>query len=153
MEYNVREIIEYAIKIEEESYSFYTNAAKKVNDKDVKDLVILLSNEEVDHQNRLKILINENKVTKDELNKKFDLNNTLLEKIVKTPEISPNSNSLDILMIALEREINSENIYAMLSTLSNIDEDVISIFSNLRLQENSHVKKIQFRISKLKKKI
>ncbi|MEA3499479.1 MAG: ferritin family protein [Candidatus Marinimicrobia bacterium] len=150
MYYNVREIIEYAIKIEKESYAFYNNAEKKVNDNEVKKLLILLANEEINHQNNLKVLIDENRVTKDELNKKMDLDNTLLKKIVGTSEISSNADLLEILTIALEREKNTENIYAMLSTLSNIDEDIIDIFSNLKLQENSHVKKIQSRINKLK---
>ena len=149
MEYNVRDVIEYSIKIEKESYLFYARAADVVVEKDVKKLLTQLASEEVDHQNHLRILIDENRVTVEELETKLDLDSNLLEKIVETSEIKPNSYLLEILSIALEREEYTENVYAMLSTLSNINEDVIAVFTDLRLQEKGHVRKIQARIDKL----
>jgi len=145
--FNVHEIIEYAIKIEQESFAFYTKASEIVNDKDVKDLVTLLASEEVDHQNRLRALINEEKINADSLNKKYEIDTTLMKRIINTPEITTKSTAMDVLEIALEREQNTEQTYAMLITLSNIDDDIIEIFDELQLQEKGHVNKIQFRIN------
>ena len=43
--FNVKEIIEYAIQIEKESFVFYTNTAKLIEDADVKALLEKLSGE------------------------------------------------------------------------------------------------------------
>lgn len=144
--FSVHEIIEYAIKIEQESFAFYTKASEIVKDKNVKDLVTMLASEEIDHQNRLRELIDEEKVSPKSLNKTHKIDTTLLKRIVDTPDITTNSTGMEVLEIALEREKNTEQTYAMLLTLSNIDDDVIEIFDNLRLQEKGHVNKIQFRI-------
>jgi rubrerythrin len=144
--FSVKEIIEYAIKIEKESFAFYTKASEIVTDVDVKELVTNLAGEEVDHQNRLRNLINEENVSVDSLNAKHEIDTTLMERIVNTGEITDTASAMDVLEIALEREENTEKTYAMLATLSNLDDDVVKIFDELRLQEKGHVNKIQFRI-------
>ncbi|MEA1971803.1 MAG: ferritin family protein [Candidatus Cloacimonadota bacterium] len=149
-ELTIKEIIEYAIKIEKESYNFYKIAENIVKDIDAKKLVSLLANEEIDHQNRLKALIDEKKVSAEELEKKGNIDTLLLDKIITTPNMTSNSTSMEILEIALEREKNTEQSYAMLLTLSNISDDIINIFDELRLQEKGHVQKIQNRIDKMK---
>ncbi|MCK4531134.1 MAG: hypothetical protein KAU44_08130, partial [Candidatus Marinimicrobia bacterium] len=71
--FNVKEIIEYAIQIEKESFVFYTNTAKLIEDADVKVLLEKLSGEEVDHQNRLKGLIDETKISPEFLLKEMEI--------------------------------------------------------------------------------
>lgn len=148
-QFSVKEIIEYAIKIEKESFAFYTQASKQVEDKDVNALVKMLAEEEVEHQNRLRGLIDEKKVSAEELQKKYELDTTLMDKIVNTSAIDADASALDVLKTALEREKNTEQTYKMLMTLSNIDENVVKIFEELRLQEQGHANKIQFRIDHL----
>ena len=147
--FSVKEIIEYAINIEKESFAFYTQAAKQVADKDVNELVKMLAEEEVEHQNRLRRLIDEKTVSVSELQKKYELDTTLMDKIVNTPAIDADATALDVLKIALEREKNTQQTYKMLMTLSNIDENVVEIFKELRQQEQGHANKIQFRIDHL----
>jgi len=147
--FSVKEIIEYAIDIEKESFAFYTQAAKQVADKDVNELVKMLAEEEVEHQNRLRRLIDEKTVSVSELQKKYELDTTLMDKIVNTPAIDADATALDVLKIALEREKNTQQTYKMLMTLSNIDENVVEIFKELRQQEQGHANKIQFRIDHL----
>ncbi len=147
--FSVKEIIEYAIDIEKESFAFYTQAAKQVADEDVNELVKMLAEEEVEHQNRLRRLIDEKTVSVSELQKKYELDTTLMDKIVNTPAIDADATALDVLKIALEREKNTQQTYKMLMTLSNIDENVVEIFKELRQQEQGHANKIQFRIDHL----
>jgi rubrerythrin len=147
--FTVKEIIEYAIKIENESFKFYTNASQKVESGDVKDLLIMLSGEEVDHQNRLKGLIEEEKVSAQLLMKEMEVDTTIMDRIVKTSLIPENATAMDVLKVALEREKNTEQTYAMLLTLTQISDDIVQVFDELRLQELGHATKIQLRMDKI----
>lgn len=147
--FTVKEIIEYAIKIENESFKFYTNASQKVEAGDVKNLLVMLSGEEVDHQNRLKALIEEEKVSAQLLMKEMEVDTTIMDRIVKTSLIQNDATAIDVLKIALEREKNTEQTYAMLSTLTQISDDIVEVFDELRLQELGHATKIQLRMDKI----
>lgn len=147
--FTVKEIIEYAIKIENESFKFYTNASQKVESGDVKDLLVKLSGEEVDHQNRLKGLIEEEKVSAQLLMKEMEIDTIIMDRIVKTSLIQDDATAMDVLKIALEREKNTEQTYAMLSTLTQISDDIVEVFDELRLQEMGHATKIQLRMDKI----
>jgi len=147
--FNVKEIIEYAIQIENESFEFYIRAAKNTAEGDVKDLLTKLSGEEIDHQNRLKALIDETKVNSELLLKEMEIDTAVMDRIVKTSLIPDNASPLEVLQVALQREKNTEQTYAMLMSLTQISDDVVEVFEDLRLQEQGHVNKIQARIDKL----
>lgn len=149
--YSVQDIIEYGIQIEKESFAFYTKVSEIAKDDEVKDLIKLLASEEVDHQNRLKGLIDEQKISTKELDKELEIDERLMDRIIQTEEITAKSTSMDVLNVAFEREKNTMETYAMLSTLSNIEGDILDIFEDLRLQEKGHMNKIQYRIDLLNK--
>lgn len=148
-ELTVKKIIEFAIQIEKESNAFYENAKNFVKEEDPKKLLTQLASEEIDHQNRLLALLYEKSLQPAELNKKHNLSRDLLDRIVQTAEIKENSSTLEILKIALERENNTKDYYAMLLTSTNIDENIVEIFSDLRAQEEGHARKIKQRMEKL----
>lgn len=147
--FSVKEIIEYAIRIEKESFAFYTQAAEQVRDRGVRELTQQLAKEEVDHQNRLKALIDEEKVSPYGLKKTLEIDTTLMDRIVSTSGISEDAGAREVLQTALERENNTERTYAMLMTLSNIGEDLVDVFRDLRKQEQGHAEKIKGRMKKL----
>ncbi len=147
--FNVKEIIEYAIKIEKESFEFYNRAYEHVNDPDVKDLTVQLAGEEVDHQNRLRDLINKEKVDPELLMKEMEIDTGIMDRIVETSVIPINASPLNVLEIALERENNTEQTYAMLMTLSQITDDIVEVFEDLRKQEQGHANKIKARMKKI----
>lgn len=149
--YSVQDIIEYGIQIEKESFAFYTKVSEIAKDDEVKDLIKLLASEEVDHQNPLKGLIDEQKISAKELDKELEIDERLMDRIIQTEEITAKSTSMDVLNVAFEREKNTMETYAMLSTLSNIEGDILDIFEDLRLQEKGHMNKIQYRIDLLNK--
>ncbi len=147
--FNVKEIIEYAIQIEKESFEFYTRASNDSKAEEVKDLLVQLAGEEVGHQNRLKSLIDDGKVTPETLLKEMEIDTTVMERIVETSVIQKGAVATDVLKVALEREKNTEQTYAMLMTLTQISDDVVKVFEDLRLQEQGHVNKIEARINKI----
>ena len=147
--FNLKEIIEYAIQIEKESFEFYTRASNDSKAEEVKDLLVQLAGEEVGHQNRLKSLIDDGKVTPETLLKEMEIDTTVMERIVETSVIQKGAVAIDVLKVALEREKNTEQTYAMLMTLTQIGDDVVEVFEDLRFQEQGHVNKIEARINKI----
>jgi len=149
-DFTIREIIEYAGKIEAESHKFYLKAAKTVKDESTAHLLKDLAEEETNHFNHLRELIDEKKVSSSELDTIIANDLDFESRKVKTEAIADNSTSEDILKVALEREINTEELYRMYLTFTNLPENVINIFENLRNQEIGHQNRIKTLMSKLK---
>jgi rubrerythrin len=147
--FNVKEIIEYAIKIEKESFEFYNRASAHVNDPDVKELTVQLAGEEVGHQNRLRDLINEEKVSPRDMMLEMEIDTGIMDRIVSTSVIPFDATPMKVLEIAFERESNTEQTYAMLSTLSHISDNIVEVFEDLRKQEQGHAGKIKARMKKI----
>ena len=147
-EFTIREIIEYAANIESESHKFYTNAASKATDPDTKQLAKELSEEETDHYNHLLDLLSKERVTSSELDKLVD-NVDLSDRVVKTDEIDFSSDPIDVLEVALEREINTERLYSTYLTFTDLPEDVIKVFEDLKNQEIGHQNRIKAIIKKI----
>ncbi|MCD6177576.1 MAG: ferritin family protein [Candidatus Cloacimonetes bacterium] len=146
-ELSLNEIIEYAEKIELESYTFYSKAKEIIFDEEVKDLLTQLANDETDHYNHLRNLRQKGALTQKELDQKISLDIDLFSAIVNTEKIEKDFTSSEVLNIALQREINTEQTYAMLMTLTQLNDNVLKIFELLRKQEKGHVIKIQNRLN------
>ncbi len=149
--FNVKEIIEYAVKIEKESFEFYTRASENLKDEQVRELTAQLAKEEIGHQNRLRELIDKELVSPELMLKEMEIDTTIMDRIVATSKISPEASPMEVLQVALERENNTEQTYAMLSTLSQISDDIVEVFEDLRKQEQGHARKIEGRMKKLEK--
>jgi len=147
-ELNLKEIIEYAEKIELESFSFYKKATEIVNEPEVKDVLSQLAIEETGHYNRLRELLEEGKLSKEELEKTINIEKTLLEMLINTDEIETSFSAVDVLNIALNREKNTAKAYEMFKTFTALDDYAIKVFEDLRLQEVGHVNKISARLKK-----
>ncbi|MBI9031331.1 ferritin family protein [bacterium] len=147
-ELNLKEIIEYAEKIELESFSFYKKATEIVNEPEVKDVLSQLATEETEHYNRLRGLLEEGKLSKEELEKTINIEKTLLEMLINTDEIETSFSALDVLNIALKREKNTAKAYEMFKTFTALDDFALKVFEDLRLQEVGHVNKISARLKK-----
>lgn len=142
-ELSLTEIVEYAEKIELESYDFYSKAKDIVVNKGIKNLLTQLANDEIGHFNQLRNLRQKGNLSIDELEQKISLKEDALTKFVNTGKIEKDSTSTEVLKIALEREINTEQIYAMFMTFSQISTNVLEVFELLRNQEKGHANKIQ----------
>jgi rubrerythrin len=148
-EFSVREIVEYAIRIEQESFAFYSNASEVLQNLEVVELTRALAADEVDHLNRLRQLLSKKTITPAELAIRLNLDTTLMDRIVETHPIVSTSSSLEVLNMALEREQNTERTYTMFMTFTNIAENIVKLFGDLRNQERGHANRIQSKIRKL----
>ena len=147
----VREIIKFGIKIEKESFRFYRNASKKIEDNETKSLTDDLADQEIEHLNKLQILLNEDIVTTAELNETVETDDILSESIVKTSAIKKGAGSIDILAIALKREKNTKENYERFLKLTPMNEQIADAFKELREMEEKHVQIIAEKINSIKK--
>lgn len=149
-ELNLKEIIEYAEKIELESFSFYTKATEIVNEPEVKEVLSQLAIEETGHYNRLRELLDEGRLSIEELEKTINIEKKLLDMLVNTDKIESSYSAVDVLKIALNREKNTAKAYEMFKTFTALDDYALDVFEGLRLQEVGHVNKISARLEKYK---
>jgi len=147
-ELSLNEIIEYAEKIELESFAFYSKAKEIVLNETVKELLAKLADDETNHYNHLRRLRQKGALTEKELSQKIPVNTDMLSVIVNTENIEKDFTSKDVLNIALQREIKTEQTYTMLTTLTQISDIVLDVFELLRKQEKGHVSKIQDTLKK-----
>jgi rubrerythrin len=143
---SLKEIIEYSEKIELESYEFYAKAKDIINEEETKSLLTLLANEETEHYNHLRGLINRGHLTAEELDAKLMLKEETLTQFINTDKIEKGFSGKQILEIALDREKKTEQLYAMLLTFTDLKPNIINVFKDLRNQEKGHIEKIEVRL-------
>lgn len=138
------DVLHYAIRIEVGSQNFYKNAGEVLPAGKVKDLVDQLAEEEIGHERnltkRLKICSS---------TRKLALNEAEFQGLVNIDPIVETSSEEQVLRIALQREIATKNLYAQISSITNLDENVFELFDDLYKQEYSHVQKIEYRLERL----
>ena len=142
---NIAEILEYAVKIEHESMLFYTRSAEIVTDEAVGKLISELRADEVQHQAYLEQLLKSTAGT----DKQVEFDEQLMRKIVDNPVIPAGASAKDVLLVALDREKNTRNLYDTIATMSNLDNNVVELFEMLHEQESNHVLKIEYRLERL----
>lgn len=148
-DFTIREIVEYAEKIEAESHKFYALAAQMIKEPGTKKLTLELAEEETKHFNHLRDLLNRERLTSLELDIVVAKGINLDNRTVKTAEITEDSDPIDVLEVALEREINTEELYKMYLTFTDIPDNMIKVFEDLRNQEIGHQNRIKTLIKKI----
>jgi len=149
-EFTIQEVIEYAQKVEKESYQFYKSAADILNDPGTVELAGKLSLEEEKHYNYLGDLLSGEKASPKELGRKVHLDKVDPEdQMVSTSDISGNATALDILNIALEREKNTEQLYGMLLSMTDLSESMTKVFEDLKKFEHNHVDQVSAMIDRI----
>ncbi len=148
-ELSVQQVIEFSQTIEEESHNFYTEAGKRLQAADLKALAEELAEAEVDHLNRLRRLLKLTSITKEELAKRVSLQTSEYNDIISTTRIEDDATAKDILSSALARETATANTYKMLVSMTNLNEEVVELFSYLSKQEAGHVTTIENKLKRL----
>jgi rubrerythrin len=137
------EILTYAVKVEEESFYFYRNAANKIRERDAQAMVEMLAGEEVKHINWLKGLLEDKKVSTKELEQRAALGLDELQEMVHSEEIRSELDTIEILHIALKREVETREMYHKFLSLSKMDETLREMFKKLKQKEQGHVEHIK----------
>lgn len=140
----IEDILKYAIKIENESMKFYRDAVGIVKDDSVKTLVTELEMEELKHEARLADMLDSvDGLTSEGFEKDS------MEELINNREIPSDASEVDVLSIALEREKNTRDFYRRVSTLTNLDANLVDLFEKLFEQESGHVTRIYKKLEKM----
>ncbi len=142
-EFTVKGILEYSRNIEQESYSFYKEAGQKLEDDELKLLAEELAKEEMGHYNRINKLLEDTKLTEEEMSVKVQIKESDHNMLISTRKIPENPTALSILEAAFQREKNTESVYRTLISMTNLTEDLIETFTDLVNQEKGHANRIE----------
>jgi len=137
---NIDEILDFAIKSEQDAVDFYNNLAEKTNNIAVKKVFIQNANEEKAHKIKLQ-KVKEEKVFSDEF-KVGVLDLKISDYTVPKPP-SKIDDYADALRLAMHREKGAFKLYTKLSESTN-NNDLKKLFARLAEEEASH--KLKFEI-------
>ena len=152
--FDISEVLQFAITIEENGESFYRKVAAKVSDKEMKDLFTFLADEEVKHKKIFTEMVS--KITKYEppetyTGEYFQYLKAYAENIIFPPEIERELDSkggtIKALDFGIRRELDSVMYY--IETKNVVPETQHQIMDRIIEEERSHF----VRLSIMKEKI
>ena len=144
----VKEIVEYAKKLEHEAFSFYTVALGLASEK-TKDLIAELAVEEEKHYNLLDKLLNDKNITANTFDTMLSVDTSLMTTLDESEQITESTSELTILNIAAKRELDTKALYTMYMTFGELPQNIFDIFEDLANQEEGHYNIIQAKIKQL----
>jgi rubrerythrin len=131
---NPREVIDFAIKREQEAYDFYMQLADQVRSQDLKDTLYQFAREEQGHKKKLQGII--------EKTEQYGMTRSMVTDLkvgdyLVDKEPKPNMSYQDILILSMKKEKKSYLLYTELS--NRVGEGQLrQIFQNLAREEANH---------------
>jgi rubrerythrin len=138
----VEGIIQRAIQVEENAYSFYTEASEMVKLPHVRDMLSELAGEEVKHKEKLEELLagdTEQIVAAQQSQKIQDLK--LADYLVAQP-LDENATIQDVLTTAMQREKNAYEFYNLMASIA-ARGTAKDLFQFLAQEELGHKNKVE----------
>jgi rubrerythrin len=142
IEKKVDQILESAIRTEEDSYKIYQKALRIVQSESVRELLEELAAQEREHRAKLKEMLKPEK-------RAAMIESSAQEKIVDlrigdylTPrEVHPNATLQDILTVAMHREKDTQRFYAAMAEITQ--GEAKTLFAFLAGEEVKHKQRIE----------
>jgi len=131
---NPREVIDFAIKREQEAYDFYMQLADQVRSQDLKDTLYQFAREEQGHKKKLQGII--------EKTQQYGMTRSMVTDLkvadyLVDKEPKPNMSYQDILIVSMKKEKKSYLLYTELA--NRVGEGQLrQIFQNLAREEANH---------------
>ncbi len=135
------DLIETAIRREEEAYHFYTDILEKMTDESAKETIREIAQDEKKHKAFLVKYRDQNWMPKDL--KMSDVTFYKIAEYQKEPEISENMKSEDVYLVASHRELRSYNFYSELARLHE-DGEVKEFLMKMANEELKHKEKVEY---------
>ena len=130
---SVNEILDFAMKSEQEAVDFYTELASQVNNSEMKETFLQFAREEVGHKARLQKIKDEGVFEMDQ-EKISDLK--IADYVVKTKP-SADMSYEDALILAMKKEEAAYKLYTNLEKRTEKPE-LKKVFQNLAIEESKH---------------
>ena len=141
MEKRVSDIIEIAIKREEDAYDFYMDILSKVNDAGVKDTLRFVAGEEVKHKAFLVNYRDGEFGTK--ALRMSDVVDYKIAEYLEEPEVDEDSKPEHVYLVASHRELRSHHFYTELANL-HADGDLQEMLLKMANEELKHKEKMEY---------
>jgi rubrerythrin len=141
MEKTIAEILNMAIKREDDAYSFYMDIHQKVQDESVKETVEFIAKEELKHRKFL-VGYRAGNYGADSL-RMADVVDYKLAEYLEEPEIDSDSNREEVYLIASHREARSHLFYTELAGMHAASE-LKSMLLKMANEELKHKEKMEY---------
>lgn len=137
----IADVIDRAIQREEEAYVFYMDIHSKVQDAGVRDTVEFIAGEEKKHKAFL-IGYREGNYGSDAL-RMADVVEYKIAEYLEEPQISKDSSSEDVYLVAAHREGRSYQFYSELANM-HTDSELKTMLSKMANEELKHKEKMEY---------
>lgn len=141
MEKTIADVIDLAIQREEEAYDFYMDIHAKVEDAGVMDTVEFIAGEEKKHKAFL-VAYRDGNYGSDAL-RMADIVEYRVAEYLEEPEISKDSSSEDVYLIAAHRESRSHQFYTELANM-HADSELKTVLLKMANEELKHKEKMEY---------
>ena len=141
MERRIADLLELAIRREEEAYDFYMDICGVVEDQSVKDAIEFIAGEEKKHKAFL-VNYRDGNYGADALRMADSVDYKIAEYL-EEPEIEENMKSQDVYLIAAHRESRSHQFYTELADL-HAEGDTKSMLLKMANEELKHKEKMEY---------
>ena len=141
MDKRVSDIIEIAIKREEDAYDFYMDIHSKVVDPGVKDTLEFIAGEEKKHKAFLVSYRDGNFGTK--ALRMSDVVDYKIAEYLEEPEVDENSKPEEVYLLASHRELRAHHFYTELANL-HAEGDLREMLSKMANEELKHKEKMEY---------
>jgi rubrerythrin len=141
MEKTIADVIDLAIQREEEAYDFYMDIHARVQDASVKDTVEFIAGEEKKHKAFL-VEYRGGNYGADAL-RMSDVVEYRIAEYLEEPEISKDSSSEEVYLIAAHRESRSHQFYTELANM-HADSELKTVLIKMANEELKHKEKMEY---------
>jgi rubrerythrin len=142
IEKKIEQILQRAIRVEEDSYKIYQKALRIVQSESIRELLEELAGDEREHRRKLKEMLDPEQraamIEKSEQQKVIDLK---IGDYLVPREVHPNATMQDILTVAIHREKDTHRFYKAMSAIS--EDEVKKLFEFLADEEIKHKNKLE----------
>jgi len=137
----IADVIDIAITREEEAYDFYMDIHSKVQDAGVRDTVEFIAGEEKKHKAFL-VAYRDGNFGSQAL-RMADVIDYKVAEYLEEPEISKDSSSEDVYLVAAHREGRSYQFYSELANM-HADGELKSVLTRMANEELKHKEKMEY---------
>jgi rubrerythrin len=137
----IADILEIAIKREEDAYDFYMDILSKVVDETVKDTLKFIAGEEVKHKAFL-VKYRDGKFG-DKALRMSDVVDYKIAEYLEEPEVSKNSKPEEVYLLASHREARSYQFYTEMANL-HAESEPRDMLLKMANEELKHKEKMEY---------
>jgi rubrerythrin len=138
----IEQILQQAIRFEEDAYAFYTGAVEMVERPHIRQMLLDLAGQEVVHKDRLQTLLDGDTARIMSVRKQRQIQDLKLAEYLVPRELEPDASLQDVLIVAMHREKSSNEFYTAMASIAD-DEAARSLFSFLAQEELVHKNKVE----------